>query len=427
MKLVDKFTLCFLLIFFIVTPISIYSTHYSIKQRIDNVEIERLTAVNNEVARQLTLGISPDKYSQGRPISISTYAGNLPSKKVFTQKQNYDQGECRIMVSSFYHIKGLNYKVSSYNYVTQSKQILRGMLPVALVKSLLMVVFVLIAARMLSRNILLPFNESLAQMQKFNLRKKKPLVLAQSNTKEFKELNVLLKNMTDMAIAEYGLVKEFSENASHELQTPLAVLRSKLELLADTDIHGEQAILIGDMQHAIEKMTRINKSLLLLTKLENQEYEATENISFGGHIKSILGFYEDRMQMKELSLTTKISDDISLKIHPALADLLFDNLLGNAIRHNVKNGIINIKANQKVFIIENTGAVPVIPTEELFERFKKSDQCGESIGLGLAIVKQICELNKFDVQYTYRNGLHSLTVNFNGKAVADNAVLEAHI
>jgi two-component system sensor histidine kinase QseC len=193
MKLVDKFTLCFLLIFFIVTPISIYTTHYSIKQRIDNVEIERLTAVNNEVALQLKSGISPDKYSQGRPISINVFAGNLPNEKILTEKQNYDQGECRITVSSFYNIKGVNYKVSSYNYVTQSGQILRGMLPVSLVKSLLMVVAVLIAARILSRNILSPFNESLAQMQKFNLRKKKPLVLAESNTKEFKELNLLLK------------------------------------------------------------------------------------------------------------------------------------------------------------------------------------------------------------------------------------------
>ncbi|MES2063049.1 MAG: HAMP domain-containing sensor histidine kinase [Bacteroidota bacterium] len=427
MKLVDKFTLCFLLIFFIVTPISIYSTHYSIKQRIDNVEIERLSAVNNEVALQLKSGISPDKYSQGRPISISTFAGNLPNEKTLTEKQNYDQGDCRITVSSFYNIKGLNYKVSSYNYVTQSGQILRGMLPVALIKSLLMIVAVLIAARMLSRNILSPFNQSLAQMQKFNLRKKKPLVLAESNTKEFKELNLLLKKMTDMAITEYGLVKEFSENASHELQTPLSVLRSKLELLADTDIQGDQAILIGEMQHAIEKMARINHSLLLLTKLENQEYEATEHISFAGHIKSILGFYEDRIQMKALTLTTHIGDDISLKIHPALADLLFDNLLGNAIRHNVKNGIINIKANHEAFVIENTGAAPVIPTEELFERFKKSDQCGESIGLGLAIVKQICELNKFNVRYTYRDGMHSLRIDFNGMAVANSAALIAQV
>jgi two-component system sensor histidine kinase QseC len=427
MKLVDKFTLCFLLIFFIVTPISIYSTHYSIKQRIDNAEIERLTTVNNEVALQLKSGISPDKYSQGRPISINTFAGSLPSEKKLVEKQNYDQGECRIMVSSFYNIKGLNYKVSSYNYVTQSSQILRGMLPVALVKSFLMIVLVLIGARMLSRNILSPFNESLAQMQKFNLRKKKPLLLAESNTKEFKELNLLLKKMTDMAITEYGLVKEFSENASHELQTPLSVLRSKLELLADTNIQGDQAILIGEMQHAIEKMARINHSLLLLTKLENQEYEATENISFAAHIKSILGFYEDRIQMKALSLTTQISDDILLKMHPALADLLFDNLLGNAIRHNVKNGIINIKANQDVFIIENTGAAPVIPTEELFERFKKSDQCGESIGLGLAIVKQICELNKFDVQYTYQDGIHSLRIGFKGKAIAENTALLAQV
>jgi len=412
MKLVDKFMLCFLVIFVVVTPFSIYTTHHSIKQRIDNSEIERLTTVNNEVAQQIKAGISPDKYSQGRPIVISTFTSAIPRGGKTVEKKNFDGGECRITVASYYVVHGVNYKIASYNYVTQSSQILRGMVPIAIVKTLLIIIAVMIAARLLSRRILAPFNDTLKQIQNFNLRKKVPLTLASDNTKEFKELNLFLKKMTDTAITEYGLVKEFSENASHELQTPLSVLRTKLELLAETDIQSNQAALIGDMQNAIAKLSRINHSLLLLTKLENQEYEATENISFSQHIRSVLCFYEERIQMKGLELTTFINDDIFLRIHPALADMLFDNLLSNAIRHNVEEGMICIKANRNSLIIQNTGLRPVSPTEEMFQRFKKSDQCNNSIGLGLAIVKQICELSKFDIQYTYLDGVHSLQVAF---------------
>src|SRR5690606_27361165 len=94
------------------------------------------------------------------------------------------------------------------------------------------------------------------------------------------ELNCFLERMTDKAVKDYSSLKEFAENASHELQTPLAIIRSKLELLSESDIRGEQALLIGDMQNAVEKLARINRSLVLLSRLENNEYEATEKVPF---------------------------------------------------------------------------------------------------------------------------------------------------
>src|SRR5690606_20493630 len=262
---------------------------------------------------------------------------------------------------------------------------------------------VLLTVRLVSKKILSPFNQTLKSIQKFSIKKKQPLTLNHTNTKEFQELNRFLKKMTDKAIKEYSLVKEFSENASHELQTPLAVLRSKLELLTETDIQQNQASLIADMQNAIEKLSRINHSLLLLTKLENQEFETTKDINFTKLVLELLTIYEDRIAIKELKVTQHIDPDITVRINPALADMLFDNLLSNAIRHNVKNGTIFLEINKKGILIKNTGPEPIFPTEELFQRFKKSNQCSNSVGLGLAIVKRICELNNFDVQYTYEN------------------------
>lgn len=416
MKLADKFTLWFLGIMLLVTPISMFTTLSNIRSRIDNSEIERLTAVNNEVAEQLRAGMAPDKYSQGRPIIIQKIDNTLPNKELQVQKQQCDDttalNECRITVSSYYAINGINYQVSSYNYVTQSGHILRGILFTAILKTLIIALIVLLTVRWVSKKILSPFNQTLKSIQKFNIKKKQPLALADTNTREFQELNKFLKKMADKAVIEYGLVKEFSENASHELQTPLAVLRSKLELLTETNIQGNQASLIADMQNAIEKLSRINHSLLLLTKLENQEFEATEEINFTDYVLEILAIYEDRIAIKELKLTSSIAEQVYVKINRALADMLFDNLLSNSIRHNTKKGTINLLLNKKGIIISNTGPLPVFPTEELFQRFKKSNQCSNSVGLGLSIVKRICELNNFNVTYIYSNDLHTLEVTF---------------
>lgn len=403
-----------------------FTTLSNIRYRIDNSEIERLKAVNNEVADQLKAGIAPDQYSQGRPIAIQRINGILPKQKVQVQKQKCDStasvtDECRITVSSYYTINGVNYQVSSYNYVTQSAQILKGMILTAILKTILIALAVLLTVRVVSKKILSPFNQTLKNIQKFSIKKKQALKLTSTNTKEFQELNQFLKKMTDKAVTEYSQVKEFSENASHELQTPLAVLRSKLELLTETDIQQNQASLIADMQNAIEKLSRINHSLLLLTKLENQEFEATTAINFTKQMTELLTIYEDRIAIKELKVTQLIEPNITLSINAALADMLFDNLLSNAIRHNVKNGSIFLEINQQGIFIKNTGPEPVFPTEELFQRFKKSNQCSNSVGLGLAIVKRICELNNFEIQYIYEQGYHIVSVRFGAAATVGSA------
>jgi len=416
MKLANKFTLWFVGIILLITPISMFNTFKSIRKRIDNSEIERLKDVNSEVAHQLKNDIAPYKYTQGRPIEINRINTALPNKRVQVQKTTYNHAnkadECRITVSSYFTIDGINYKISSYNYVTQSKELFNGMLQTAILKILITSLIVLLTVRLVSKKILYPFNQTLKNIQKFNIKKKQPLELVPTDTKEFRELSCFLKKMTDKAITEYGLAKEFSENASHELQTPLAILRSKLELLMETDIQHDQASLIADMQNAIEKLSRINHSLLLLTKLENHEFEITDEIDFAHYVRELMAIYEDRMAIKGLTTEAHIDAHIFIKMNASLADMLFDNLLSNAIRHNVKKGSISLTVNQTGVYISNTGCPPFCPTEELFQRFKKSNQCSNSIGLGLSIVKRICELNNFDVSYNYENGLHVLKVIF---------------
>lgn len=425
MKLLNKITFWFIGIVILITPFTMYISYNNIKSRLDSAEVERMTDVNDVVAQQLKTGETPDKYTQGRPIAISTFTGAMPAQKVSTEElcsynQNLKRNECKLTVNSYYDINGLQYKISSYNYVTKSDQILSGMMNAIAWKILLIVLSVGITARLLSAHIFAPFRQTMKVLNSFNLQQKEKIQLPKANTKEFEELNIFLKRMTDKAMDDYASVKEFSENASHELQTPLAIVRSKLDLLSETGIDGEQAALICDMQNAIDKLSRINRSLTLLTKLENHEFKTSEQIRFCTIVKEGLAFYSDMMALKGLTANSQIDKHVNISTHPMLAEMLFNNLLSNAIRHNIESGSIDIKLTQAELCIRNTGLAPEYPTEELFKRFKKTNQSADSIGLGLAIVQQICKVSDFPISYTYENGWHIVTVQISNSAQSAN-------
>ena len=417
MKLLNKITLWFIAVVLLLTPISMYISYNNIKNRIDSAETERMMGVNDRVAQQLKAETRTEEYAQGRPIKITALTTPLPDKKVDVLETSYfnndlKRKECVLTVNSYYQIAGKNYEISSYNYVTKADQILSGMMNALIWKVILIILGVLVTARLLSGHIFSPLRQTMKEIHHFNLKQKTRLKLPETNTNEFKELNTFLQKMTDKAMEDYASVKEFSENASHELQTPLAVISSKLELMAETPITETQAVLIEDMQNAIDKLYRINRSLTLLTRLENQEFEVKENMKFCKLTRDILADYAERITLNNLTVSSKLDENILLKIHPTLAEMLVTNLMSNAIRHNIEGGSINIELSARKFRMSNTGIQPEIPTEEFFKRFKKSNQCSQSIGLGLAIVKQICEISNFVIEYSYQEGWHILTIWF---------------
>src|SRR5690606_30787922 len=151
-----------------------------------------------------------------------------------------------------------------------------------------------------------------------------------------------LQEMTTKAQEDYKSLKEFTENASHELQTPLAIIRGKLELLMDSNLANEQAALISSAHNAVEKLSKIGQSLTLLTKLDNQEFEIFTTIDFSQQLKESLFAFQELIEMKSLHLVTSIEDHVHIKIHPLLNNILLNNLLSNAIRHNHEFGLIRI-------------------------------------------------------------------------------------
>ncbi|MFZ4930599.1 sensor histidine kinase [Chryseobacterium sp. Mn2064] len=429
MNLLNKISVWFIAIVLLVTPVSMYISYSSIKKRIDTFETERLKNVNNYVINQIEKGEAPAKTTQGLPISIGLFNGKkLPSQpEIFhtcLQDKGVSKNECKILVNSYAKVNDKTYKISSYGYITASHQIIDGMLVAFVWKVLLITTIVLITARVLSKFILKPFHHAINELQQFSIQKKERLQLLPTSTKEFKKLNEFLKTMTDKALEDYASVKEFSENASHEVQTPLAIIQSKIELLAETEINERQAILLTDIQNSIDKLSRINRSLILLTKLNNNEFPTKDELKFCRVEREALCMYADHLALKNITLNRTCEKSVYVKIHPTLAEILLSNLLSNAIRHNLEGGKIEINLTHNYFQINNTGLPPHVPTQELFKRFKKNNQSQESIGLGLSIVKQICEVNDFAVHYDFNDGWHSITIYFDNTEMHESSISE---
>ena len=174
----------------------------------------------------------------------------------------------------------------------------------------------------------------------------------------------------------------------------------------------EQMNAIQSISETTNRLSKLNQSLILLTKIDNRQFGKTENIDVSNLFQRLLNNYEELFLSKEISVIKNISPGIRLTINETLAEILIINLLSNAIKHNIDRGGINIELNENVLAISNTGNNPDTNPVVYFERFKKGSDSSESLGLGLSIVKKICEVYNFSISYNYKKMLHCITITF---------------
>src|SRR5579863_900781 len=425
MRLTTKFTLWYFGVMLVVLLIGGAIVYFEIQRKLTRVEVARHERLNDLLAEQIRRGgnYSEDptrKRATIRKIPVDSVPKGI--KSFYTRglewNPEFQTNEYRLLVTSFYVIKGEHYRVTTYSFIPSFYQLLPGVVNSFQWILLVLLVLVVISAGLISKYILAPFKRTMRVIQSFDLKQKESIRLHATRTSEFSELNTFLKKMTERAREDYQSLKEFTENASHELQTPTAIIRGKLDLLMESDIRDEQAILIAEMQNALERLSRIHSSLTLLTKLENQEFDVSESVNVSSLVRAVLGSFEELIEMKALRLTAEIDENVNVSMHPALADLLLMNLLSNAIRHNAGEGWITVRLTGEGLVIANSGREPQVQVAELFERFKKGNPGGDSIGIGLAIVRQICDLSGFTVEYLYRDGVHMIAVGFTDQAPA---------
>ncbi len=265
---------------------------------------------------------------------------------------------------------------------------------------------------LISKELWKPFTLSLQKIRSAELQKMEAVRFENTNIKEFNELNASLNSMAAKIYHDYINMKEFTENAAHEMQTPLAVVQSKMELLLqDSNLKEDQVASIMQASTALSRLSKLNQSLLLLAKIENHQYDTNETISLIGVTKRYLQLFDEVIKDRKLIAKTNFAEDWLLNLHPLLADSLISNLIGNAVRYNFPGGRITISVNENKYHISNTSYLPPIDPQQLFKRFNKSNNSSDaSNGLGLAIVKKIADTHHLHITYHAENSIHHFSI-----------------
>jgi signal transduction histidine kinase len=257
-----------------------------------------------------------------------------------------------------------------------------------------------------------PFYNTLNQIHDFEIDKNKPPHFTPTDIDEFDRLNKSLEQLIEKNTVIYKSQREFVENAAHELQTPLALFQTKIDTLLQLELNKEQSHLVDSLSKDVSRLNRLNKNLLLLSKIDNEIYLEKNTIMLNDYIKKHLDFFTEQAKAKNLTIITEFISNLSINGNPALTEVLINNLFLNAIRHNEKNGKIIISTHDNVLTFLNTGQSKPLVIDKLFNRFSKLNPSSQGNGLGLAIIKKIADLNDWEISYSFYNDLHSFSVKF---------------
>lgn len=279
---------------------------------------------------------------------------------------------------------------------------------------LLLTIFISnLIVRKINISIWKPFYMNLEKLKNFSVENKDKLSLINTDIDEFNDLNNSLIELTGKISRDYKKLKEFSENASHELQTPIAIIKAKIEaMLQDEKLNGEAAAQLQTINSTATRLARINKSLTILSKLDSEEYEEKKVIALKNFIQKKVKDFIEIAESKGIAFEIKPLENYELRINEDLLELLMSNLISNAIKHNYEGGKIVIEVKDGYFLIKNTGMPLNEEPEKMFERFAKGSNATDSSGLGLVIVKQICDLYKYKIEYSVQDEWHQIKLFF---------------
>ncbi|MEL7535190.1 MAG: HAMP domain-containing sensor histidine kinase [Bacteroidota bacterium] len=309
-------------------------------------------------------------------------------------------------------IEGQWYRIRfSHNIVAIPHLIETSLVSISLI-FVLMVLALFLGNKWLFNHINRPFFSTLETIKNYDITQKEYPVFEKTNIEEFRFLQEKLSFLIQASHREYIKLKEFSENLSHELQTPLAIIKTKIDRLQQsTHLKEEEFNNLEEIQRVLQKAAQLNRTLLLFSKIENQEYNKLESIRVDEIVDTILAAFAEMIDLKRIELKLTAAE-ISINANPYLIELLLTNLISNAIRHNWEGGKLLITMSEQKMIIQNTGAAPEMDPASYFSRFKKAAKNGETSGLGLSIVKQICEVSNYDIHYSFEADLHTMRIRF---------------
>lgn len=291
------------------------------------------------------------------------------------------------------------------------EDIIAGMMLQAVLIFVVIALALFITQRFTTRRLWRPFDDTLKKTENFNLAQGDIPTFEGSNIQEFNRLNLSIEQLMRKDKETYRIQKEFTENASHELQTPLAIIRSKLDLLMQEDLNERQMQIVADIDNLTSRMGHLNRNLLLLAKIDNEQYANKEQVDLAALIRDALPLYESLRGGIDLQFADLTPHACCLNANKVLLDCLLKNLIVNAIRHSEGRVVITVD-DHLLTVANNAASGQPLDASTLFCRFRTGNDRHKGNGLGLAIVKAICDYHGWSVAYSFVDGHHLFTVDF---------------
>lgn len=417
MSLIFRVTLLFVFVSLVVFVIGGIIS-FNIMMREVNSEqqrflLERLDRVTRMIERR-----QPKDTLKMNKLLIVKLAGEREDEVIFSDTlvmhSQLERIEPHLKLNAIRSVLGSSYSIIIYDVIIEPDDIKEGLVESLVTMYLILLGAVLVIGLTSSYYLLKPFNQTLSAIKKFSLADSdQDISFPDSGVREIKRLNLFLNEMTSKVRSDYQMLKEFSENASHELQTPIAIIQGKLDVLLNAEkLTEEQIGQVSSAQNTLRRLSNLSHSLSILAKIENKEFENASDLNLSDKLIELLEEFKELMQLKSIQLTTTIESEVSVVVDSVLIELLITNLINNAIRHNWENGSISIELTKNYLEVSNTGKDLSVNPNDLFTRFKKSNQSSSSLGLGLAIVKKVCDYYDYQVKYFQSEEQHRLKIMF---------------
>jgi len=335
----------------------------------------------------------------------------------YTDTMMYKENErseepVRLLTTVFLH-NGQYYKLQVATSMVEEDDLMRQLFYSILWLYIGLVTTIILFNNYLLKKIWRPFYQLLKQLKAFNLSKPVPLNTSTTNVDEFKLLNETVQKLLQRNVEIYTSQKQFIENASHELQTPLAISINKLEMLAEKSVlPDDQLQLLASAIDNLERLTRLNKSLLLLSKIENKQFAEEEAVNINELTRIIISDFSDQAAFSKVDIKFARNEPCVQSMNKDLAAILITNLIKNAIVHNKTGGVVKMSITKNSLIVENDGSEQPLDGQKIFDRFHTNHISNASTGLGLSIVKAITDHYHFSCTYMF-DKKHIISISFN--------------
>lgn len=348
------------------------------------------------------IDIKPADQSSSDPIFNTVYLYDELGKETKPFRQ----------LTTTFVVKGKPYALTARTSLVDNHDLVLAIGFVQVIVSILLTAGLLLLNRRLAKRIWKPFYNTLERLRAFELDKNETIPLVESPIIEFNDLNKALSYLTERSRKVYLDQMEFIENASHELQTPIAIFQTKIDaLMQSPHLAQPEAETLLELETTAQRMSRLNKNLLLLSKIDNGQFWEKESVDLPAMVQQHADSQKPVAELHGIGILTTLAP-LHLNANKTLVEILVTNLFNNAIRYSTRGEDIIVTTQGRTLSVSNKGKQLAISFEKMTERFSKESADPNSTGLGLAIVKKICDSAGYTLAYSFDDMTHTFSITF---------------